>query len=45
MTKIESELIRRWLNGWTVARSPPEAEPVESAGDGLRSECDNPAAR
>ncbi|MEU8437138.1 GNAT family N-acetyltransferase [Streptomyces sp. NPDC029216] len=39
MTKIESELIRRWLNGWTVARSLPEAEPVESAGDGLRSTC------
>ncbi|MGW2042725.1 GNAT family N-acetyltransferase [Streptomyces virginiae] len=39
MTK---ELIRRWLNGWTVARSLPEAEPVEPAGDGLRSECDQP---
>ncbi|MFI9064254.1 GNAT family N-acetyltransferase [Streptomyces sp. NPDC053429] len=42
MTKIEPELIRRWLNGWTVARALPEAEPVESAGDGLRSECDQP---
>ncbi|CAL9666522.1 GNAT family N-acetyltransferase [Streptomyces sp. enrichment culture] len=42
MTKIESELIRRWLNGWTVARSLSEAEPVESAGDGLRSKCDQP---
>src|SRR4051794_28712134 len=42
MTKIESELIRRWLNGWPVAPSLPEAEPVESAGDGLRSKCDQP---
>ncbi|MFJ6893262.1 GNAT family N-acetyltransferase [Streptomyces hokutonensis] len=42
MTKIESRLIRRWLDGWTVARSLPEAEPVESAGDGLRSKCDQP---
>ncbi|MGW0083007.1 GNAT family N-acetyltransferase [Streptomyces sp. NPDC003393] len=42
MTKIEAELIRRWLDGWTVARSLPGAEPVESAGDGLRSECDQP---
>jgi GNAT superfamily N-acetyltransferase len=42
MAKIESELIRRWLNGWTVARSLPGAEPVESAGDGLRSQCDQP---
>lgn len=42
MAKIESELIRRWLNGWTVVRSLPEAEPVESAGDGLRSKCDQP---
>jgi hypothetical protein len=25
-----------------VARSLPEAEPVESAGDGLRSKCDQP---
>ncbi|MCG6500002.1 GNAT family N-acetyltransferase [Kitasatospora sp. A2-31] len=42
MTKIESEPMRRWLNGWTVARSLPEAEPVGLAGDGLRSECDQP---
>ncbi|MFD3513840.1 GNAT family N-acetyltransferase [Streptomyces sp. NPDC058657] len=42
MTKIDSELIRRWLNGWTVARSLPTAEPVESVGDGLRSNCDQP---
>ncbi|AGS67979.1 GNAT family N-acetyltransferase [Streptomyces collinus] len=42
MTKIDSELIRRWLNGWTVARSLPAAEPVESAGDGLRSTCNQP---
>ncbi|MEU6339418.1 GNAT family N-acetyltransferase [Streptomyces sp. NPDC046977] len=42
MTKIESELIRRWVDGWTVARSLPEAEPVEPAGDGLRSTCDQP---
>ncbi|MDV9173429.1 GNAT family N-acetyltransferase [Streptomyces sp. W16] len=42
MTKIESGLIRRWLDGWTVARSLPEAEPVEPAGDGLRSKCDQP---
>ncbi|MFJ3788522.1 GNAT family N-acetyltransferase [Kitasatospora sp. NPDC090091] len=42
MTKIESELIRRWLDGWTVARSLPEAEPIGSTGDGLRSECDQP---
>ena len=42
MTKIESELIRRWLDGWTVARSLPEAEPVEPARDGLRSKCDQP---
>ncbi|THA50137.1 GNAT family N-acetyltransferase [Streptomyces sp. A1136] len=42
MTKIEAELIRRWLNGWIVARRLPEAEPVEPAGDGLRSECDQP---
>ncbi|WP_344335988.1 GNAT family N-acetyltransferase [Streptomyces globosus] len=45
MTKIESELMRRWLNGWTLARSLPEAEAVESAesaGDGLRSRCDQP---
>ncbi|MGW2485596.1 GNAT family N-acetyltransferase [Streptomyces sp. NPDC001606] len=42
MTKIDSELIRRWVNGWTVARSLPEAEPVGPAGDGLRSECDQP---
>ncbi|MFE5493552.1 GNAT family N-acetyltransferase [Streptomyces virginiae] len=39
MTK---DLIRRWLNGWTVARSLPEAEPVGPAGDGLRSTCDQP---
>ncbi|MGW2280881.1 GNAT family N-acetyltransferase [Streptomyces sp. NPDC001770] len=41
MTNTESELIRRWLNGWSVARSLPEAEPVGTArgGDGLRSEC------
>lgn len=45
MTNTESELIRRWLNGWSVARSLPEAEPVESAGDGngLRSECGLPS--
>lgn len=42
MTKIESGLIRRWLDGWTVARSLPEAEQVEPAGDGLRSKCDQP---
>jgi GNAT superfamily N-acetyltransferase len=42
MTKIESELIRRWLTGWTVARSLPEAEPVGYARDGLRSKCDQP---
>lgn len=42
MVRIESQLIRRWLNGWTVARSLPEAEPVASAGDGLRSKCDQP---
>lgn len=42
MTKIEPELIRRWLDGWTVARSLPEAEPVEPAEDGLRSKCDQP---
>lgn len=42
MTKIDSQLIRRWLNGWTAARSLPEAEPVDSAGDGLRSHCDQP---
>ncbi|MEW5355457.1 GNAT family N-acetyltransferase [Streptomyces sp. 16-176A] len=42
MTKIEAGLIRRWLDGWTVARSLPEAEPVEPAGDGLRSRCDQP---
>lgn len=42
MTKIEAGLIRRWLDGWTVARSLPEAEPVEPAGDGLRSKCDQP---
>ncbi|MFJ7780776.1 GNAT family N-acetyltransferase [Streptomyces yangpuensis] len=42
MAKIESELIRRWLGGWTLARSLPEAEPVGTAGDGLRSECHQP---
>ncbi|WP_328306433.1 GNAT family N-acetyltransferase [Streptomyces sp. NBC_00442] len=42
MAKIESELIRRWLSGWTAARSLPKAEPFESAGDGLRSTCDQP---
>ncbi|MFD0021456.1 GNAT family N-acetyltransferase [Streptomyces sp. NPDC058382] len=42
MTKIEAGLIRRWLDGWTVARSLPEAEPVDPAGSGLRSECDQP---
>ncbi|MEV7129057.1 GNAT family N-acetyltransferase [Streptomyces sp. NPDC093260] len=42
MTTIEPGLIRRWLDGWTVARSLPEAEPVGPAGDGLRSECDQP---
>ncbi|MPY55252.1 GNAT family N-acetyltransferase [Streptomyces acidicola] len=42
MTKIDSGLIRRWLDGWTVARSLPEAEPVEPVGDGLRSRCDQP---
>ncbi|MFF7240236.1 GNAT family N-acetyltransferase [Streptomyces collinus] len=42
MTKIDSGLIRRWLNGWTMARSLPAAEPVESAGDGLRSTCRQP---
>ncbi|MFE9259187.1 GNAT family N-acetyltransferase [Streptomyces sp. NPDC006879] len=42
MTKIESGLIRRWLNGWTVARLLPEAEPIGFNGDGLRSRCDQP---
>ncbi|MFG3207120.1 GNAT family N-acetyltransferase [Streptomyces sp. NPDC048192] len=42
MAKTEPELIRRWVDGWTVARSLPEAEPVGSAGDGLRSKCDQP---
>ncbi|MFE5794859.1 GNAT family N-acetyltransferase [Streptomyces sp. NPDC056503] len=42
MTKIDAELVRRWLAGWTTARSLPEAEPVEPAGDGLRSRCDQP---
>ncbi|MEV0846319.1 GNAT family N-acetyltransferase [Streptomyces sp. NPDC049954] len=42
MTKIEPGLIRRWLDGWTVARSLPEAQPTEPAGDGLRSECGQP---
>ncbi len=42
MTKIEPELIRRWLNGWTVARSLPAAEPAGPDGDGLRSECHQP---
>ncbi|QEV21799.1 GNAT family N-acetyltransferase [Streptomyces alboniger] len=42
MTKIESALIRRWLNGWTVARSLPAAEPVESGEDGLWSKCNQP---
>lgn len=42
MTKIEPELIRRWLNGWTVARSLPEAELLGPAGDGLRSNCNQP---
>ncbi|MGW5588408.1 GNAT family N-acetyltransferase [Streptomyces sp. NPDC003857] len=42
MTKIESGLIRRWLDGWTLARSLPEAEQVEPAGDGLRSKCAQP---
>ncbi|WP_377273517.1 GNAT family N-acetyltransferase [Peterkaempfera sp. SMS 1(5)a] len=42
MTTIEPGLIRRWVDGWTVARSLPEAEPVEPVGDGLRSECDQP---
>ncbi|MET9364587.1 N-acetyltransferase [Streptomyces sp. NPDC006632] len=40
MAKIESELIRRWLSGWTAAHSLPKVEPLESAGDGLRSTCD-----
>ncbi|MER6678929.1 GNAT family N-acetyltransferase [Streptomyces sp. NPDC000983] len=42
MAKIDSGLVRRWVNGWTVARCLPEAGPVGSAGDGLRSECDQP---
>ncbi|MEU5976710.1 GNAT family N-acetyltransferase [Streptomyces sp. NPDC047315] len=42
MTKIDSALIRRWLTGWTVARSLPEAQPIGPAGDGLRSDCDQP---
>ncbi|MEU1085259.1 GNAT family N-acetyltransferase [Streptomyces sp. NPDC005576] len=42
MTTIDSGLIRRWLNGWTAARSLPEAQPVEPAGDGLRSVCGQP---
>lgn len=42
MTTIDSGLIRRWLNGWTAARSLPEAEPVGSTGDGLRSVCGQP---
>ncbi|MEV8071314.1 GNAT family N-acetyltransferase [Streptomyces sp. NPDC085995] len=45
MTKIEAGLIRRWLDGWTVARSLPEAELVEPAGDGLRSKCDQPGRK
>ncbi|MEU3409286.1 GNAT family N-acetyltransferase [Streptomyces sp. NPDC006670] len=42
MAQIESELIRRWLNGWTLARSLPAAEPVDPAGSGLRSACGQP---
>jgi GNAT superfamily N-acetyltransferase len=42
MSKIEPGLIRRWVDGWTLARSLPGAEPVEPAEDGLRSECDQP---
>jgi GNAT superfamily N-acetyltransferase len=42
MTKIEPGLIQRWVNGWTAARSLPEPERVGSAGDGLRSVCDQP---
>ncbi|MEU6237169.1 GNAT family N-acetyltransferase [Kitasatospora sp. NPDC047058] len=42
MAKIDSELIRRWLDGWTVARSLPGAEPVGPDGDGLRSLCHQP---
>ncbi|MFF4845097.1 GNAT family N-acetyltransferase [Streptomyces collinus] len=42
MAKIDPELIRRWLGGWTAARSLPAAEPVEAGGDGLRSECGQP---
>ncbi|MFE9660173.1 GNAT family N-acetyltransferase [Streptomyces sp. NPDC005955] len=42
MAKIEPELMRRWVNGWSVARSLPAPEPVESAGDGLRSRCEQP---
>lgn len=34
--------MRRWSTGWTVARSLPGPEPVGSAGDGLRSRCDQP---
>ncbi|MEU7020573.1 GNAT family N-acetyltransferase [Streptomyces sp. NPDC046203] len=39
---FEPELVRRWARGWTLARSLPEAEPVEPAGDGLRSEFRQP---
>ncbi|MEU8539606.1 GNAT family N-acetyltransferase [Streptomyces sp. NPDC048717] len=39
---FEPELVQRWTRGWTLARSLPEAEPVEPAEDGLRSECRQP---
>ncbi|WP_037898377.1 GNAT family N-acetyltransferase [Streptomyces sp. NRRL S-920] len=42
MTKIESALIRRWVSGWTAARSLPDAEPVEYGEDGLWSKCNQP---
>ncbi|MCB5164740.1 GNAT family N-acetyltransferase [Streptomyces bambusae] len=42
MGKIESELTRRWLDGWTVARALPAAEEVGASGDGLRSACGQP---
>ncbi|WP_416968765.1 GNAT family N-acetyltransferase [Streptomyces sp. 4F14] len=42
MTKTASPWIRRWLDGWTLARSLPEAELAGSPGDGLRSVCGQP---
>ena len=45
MPMIEAELIRRWLQGWTLARGLPDAEPVgpdPTDPEGLRSRCDQP---